>query len=390
MNFEILKEEDLAKNLRRFYAEVRTKKGDTYSKSAYGNLRAGIQRHISSPPYNRVFNIMTGDVFKPANFIYQGQLKQMKINGLDKSQHKTPMSENDLQLLKEHLKSQKHTPKGLQNKVTFDILFHFGRRGREGLRNMKRDSFEFVKDGEGREYARLAYNEHDKNHGETDNKAEETDKRMYAQPMEDECPVASLKEYIGHLNLNEESFFQRANQHFQPGVFGRWYDSAPVGRSSLGNFMPRISKEAGLAKRYTNHCVRASTITTLKHAGVGSSDIISVTGHKREESLSHYCKEPSDKRKYEMSNVLFQKGKSSGPIASTSTVSVVPNSPIRQIGPIASTSTSVVPSSPELSASQATSCSTDSISEVPREVKSMFAGAIFKGPVNFNININKK
>ena len=109
----------------------------------------------------------------------------MKINGLDKSQHKTQMSENDLHLLKEHLKTQKHTAKGLQNKVTFDILFHFGRCGREGLRNMKLDSFEFVKDGEGREYARLAYNEHDKSHRETDNKAKETDKRMYAQPMED-------------------------------------------------------------------------------------------------------------------------------------------------------------------------------------------------------------
>ena len=65
----------------------------------------------------------------------------------------------DLRILKEHLKAQKHTVKGLQNELTFDILFHFGRRGRGGLRNMKQDSFEFVKDGEGREYARLAYSE---------------------------------------------------------------------------------------------------------------------------------------------------------------------------------------------------------------------------------------
>ena len=162
---------------------------------------------------------------------------------------------------------------------------------------------------------------------------------MYIQPMEEDCPVASLKEYIGHLNVNEEAFFQRAYQHFQSGIFCRWYDSMPIGRSTLGNFVPRISKEAGLGRRYTNHRVRASTITTLKHAGAGSSDIISVTGHKREESLSHYnCNGPSDKRKFEMSKVLFQKRKSFATVS----------------GPIASTSTSVVPKSPsDLSASQA-------------------------------------
>ena len=152
-------EEVVAGYLRRFYAEARQKNGDIYSKSAYGNIRSAIQRHITSPPYNKTYSIMTSAQFKQANNVFKGQLKANRCSGLDKTQHITAITDNDMTRIKTHLMHNTQTPKGLQDKVLFDILFFFGCRGREGLRDLKRDSFVFKVDGKGRGYACLNYNE---------------------------------------------------------------------------------------------------------------------------------------------------------------------------------------------------------------------------------------
>ena len=43
------------------------------------------------------------------------------------------------------------TPKGFKQKVFFDVLFQYWRRGREGLRELRKYSFFFLRDGEGSE-----------------------------------------------------------------------------------------------------------------------------------------------------------------------------------------------------------------------------------------------
>ena len=115
--------------------------------------------------------------------------------------------------------------------------------------------------GLGSEYAQLAYHEFDKKHAEIDQRqSDETNKRMYAEPGKTDCPVSSLKCYISHLHPDQDAFFQRPSQT----THGRWYDNVPVGKCSLGSFMKNLSKDAGLAVVYTNHCARASTVTILK------------------------------------------------------------------------------------------------------------------------------
>ena len=211
MEFEYVHADLLANYLRRFYAEARQRNGEVYSKSGYANIRSAIQCHITSAPYNRTINILQDPAFKQANNMYKGKLKEIKKSGKDITKHKSPLSEEDMSKLRLHLKSHMNTPKGLQEKVMFDVLYFFGRRGREGLRELKQDSFEFVEDGEGNEYANLPFNEFDKNHCDvTDTESNETDKRIYSQNGDD-CPVASLKKYISHLNVDHESFFQRPN-----------------------------------------------------------------------------------------------------------------------------------------------------------------------------------
>ena len=78
--------------LRKFYGDVRTKSVKTYSKAAYVNLRAGINRHITSPPFNRPLNITRDRDFQMANNVFMGMLKRIRAEGKDTSTHKSPVS----------------------------------------------------------------------------------------------------------------------------------------------------------------------------------------------------------------------------------------------------------------------------------------------------------
>ena len=54
--------------------------------------------------------------------------------------------------------------------------------------------------------------------------------------------------------------------------------------------LQRISERSGLSRKYTNHCVRATTVTLLKERGIEDRKVCLVTGHKAERSLQHYDK----------------------------------------------------------------------------------------------------
>lgn len=72
--------------------------------------------------------------------------------------------------------------------------------------------------------------------------------------------------------------------------------------------MARISKTAGLSKRYTNHCIKATVATGLKKAGVDLLSIMSVTGHRNVKSLDSYIEGPTDQDRRQLSANLQNLG----------------------------------------------------------------------------------
>eukprot|EP00117_Sycon_ciliatum_P009087 scpid76013/ scgid11518/ len=67
-----------------------------------------------------------------------------------------------------------------------------------------------------------------------------------------------------------------------------WYNGKPVGKNTLGGLMRILSVKCSLSQRNTNHSVRASTITEMCRQSVSPSTIMGVSGHKCQQSLTHY------------------------------------------------------------------------------------------------------
>ena len=75
-------------------------------------------------------------------------------------------------------------------------------------------------------------------------------------------------------------------------------------KNTISKLMERISLKATLSQRYTNHCVRASTITTLYQQGIDVKQICAITKHRDERSLKHYTNQTTSAQKRECSRRL--------------------------------------------------------------------------------------
>lgn len=87
-------------------------------------------------------------------------------------------------------------------------------------------------------------------------------------------------------------------------MFGPWYDAVPLGKDPLNGAMKKISIQANLTTQYTNHCIRATVVSTLDDGGFEARHIMAQTGHKSEASIKSYAKKCPVKKKREMSRCL--------------------------------------------------------------------------------------
>ncbi|XP_046348116.2 uncharacterized protein LOC124128709 isoform X2 [Haliotis rufescens] len=278
--FEELPTEELSAHLRQFYAEVRTEDGQYYSKSSYIGLRAAIHRRLRSPPYDRNINILQDKEFHNANKVFMGVLGNIKKLGLDSVAHYEAISPEDLTRIREF--QSINSPINLQRKVWFDITLGFGRRGCENQRDLTVHSFSIETDDEGVEFLTLRHTEAAKNPTEK----VQGKPRIYATGSRS-CPVAAFRKYCSKLNPQNSAFFQQPRKHAQE-LENVWYTLKAVGHNTLSQMMKGISTEYKLSKIYTNHCVRATTLTLLSHAGVDSRVIETMTGQRNQPTFFVY------------------------------------------------------------------------------------------------------
>ena len=191
-------------------------------------------------------------------------------------------------------------PVALQNLVWLNIALQFARRGREGYRFMKTDTFRVGVDSDGHRYIEHTFCEKTKNHqGKKAKESYMAQGRIYEVIGDEFCPVRAFELYLSLLNPELDCLWQKPNPNYQK--LGNWYCRAPVGHNTLGCMMAKICEIANLSNRYTNHCTRVTTSVMLNEEGFNENYIIKVTGHSSTNSLKSYNHQATTSKKRKMS-----------------------------------------------------------------------------------------
>ena len=174
----------------------------------------------------------------------------MKQQGEESVKHKPCIENEDLQCLKESAVMSPSMPQGLLNKARFHITLYFCRRGCEGQRNLKKSSFVFLQDENGKRFATMAHDEASKNHqgGLSDNTVSyEKLGRMY-QTEHPNYGYNALRLYLEKLNPECSAFFQYPKHSWKRPEEGVWFENRCLEVNKLGDMMKIPSKAPNLSK----------------------------------------------------------------------------------------------------------------------------------------------
>ena len=161
---------------------------------------------------------------------------------------------------------------------------------------MKKTDFSFHGSGDNKY---IALRDHStKNHrGDSKDDNESQGERLYVMPSNPLCPVISFVKYLSMLHPDCDYFWQRPKP-IEKNPVDIWFDKASLGKNTLGDKMKNLSKQLNLSKLYTNHSLRATTITLLDNKGFKARHIMSISGHKTESSIRSYSRtDDTQKRK---------------------------------------------------------------------------------------------
>ena len=86
-------------------------------------------------------------------------------------------------------------------------------------------------------------------------------------------------------------FFQFPKRFWKGPQESVRFENRCLGVNKLGN-MKELGKAANLSQVYTNHCIRATAITLWSDAGLSNCHIMTLSGHRNENSLKSYNARP--------------------------------------------------------------------------------------------------
>ena len=153
---EDLSAEELNNLLVRFYAGVRTEKGELYKLNSMRCMRFSIQRFFLQLSGYDIEN----SIFRTSNACFENVLKKIKQAGKGTTTHHPEIEPEDIRKLYESFDID--IPCSLLEKVWMDIMLYLIRRGRENLRLMNKNTFQIGTDATGKRFIHQVASELDK------------------------------------------------------------------------------------------------------------------------------------------------------------------------------------------------------------------------------------
>ena len=148
---------------------------------------------------------------------------------------------------------------------------------------MTKETFQLQYDPETKiTFVKKVVDEIQKNHQECDNKIitgfmpQLLDNNGISHKL---CPVQAFEKYTFNLHPENKFLWQKPKKFF-PNYGNPWYNNVKVGHNTHEKFMSKLSEDAQLSKRYTNHCLRVTGITSLTRDQFMLKQIMAITGHK--------------------------------------------------------------------------------------------------------------
>ena len=99
-------------------------------------------------------------------------------------------------------------------------------------------------------------------------------------------------------------FFQFPKRFWKGTEESVWFKNRCLAVNKIGNMMKELSKAANLSQVHTNYCIKATAITMWSDAGLSNRHIMTLSGHRNENSLKSYNARPSSQLLQVCSNVL--------------------------------------------------------------------------------------
>ena len=119
---------DLSEILRKFFAEVKTEKGQALTPGALTEIRAAIHRHLTCAPLSRNINILQDSEFMSANKMSEAKAKLFttftKENNA-KPKHKSSIQSGDMQKLNRYFMEGKNTDGVWKDAEKLVVVFSF-------------------------------------------------------------------------------------------------------------------------------------------------------------------------------------------------------------------------------------------------------------------------
>lgn len=251
----------LTQYLRWFYSQLRKDDGGLYAPNSLFCIRSASYRHFL---FSRNIDIIKDPQFSLSNNTFKAIIaKYLNENSFKQlSTGNKFINDEDLYTMRRYF--DRTTPEKLQQEIFYNIVSHFGLRGREWLRNdIKKSNIMINIDSAENEYVDIIFPNKQKN--VTPESCENNKQSlMYATPDNPEqCPVVAMKAYLTKLPNDTDIFFLKPKLHPKRDETCWFYSKCPIGKNKLADMMSIISERANLSQRYTNHCIRATVVTTL-------------------------------------------------------------------------------------------------------------------------------
>ncbi|XP_065302691.2 uncharacterized protein [Dermacentor albipictus] len=231
----------LAGLAREYVDSSRARQGPLHSARSLRRFQVGLNNYLRSL-YGGDFDLGRDPAFAPlAAPSASGAANAGGASRMGQAADAVVITAEDLTKIGQYFWRVINTPRGLQQKVWFDLMIHLGSDGIENQHAMRKDSFALLKspaDGRRRLQWKIAGGA-----------------SVPDDPENPLCPVRTFQLYLSKLNVACPALFQRPHDGITK-TSRFWFHMFPLNNTMLALMMYDISKDAGLSRVYPNFCTQ--------------------------------------------------------------------------------------------------------------------------------------